>query len=233
MRKLRHHHIASVLFAMKESDCYNIFMLPVADYNLRQYLEHCVELKYPIAELNPIFQWFGCILDALNHAHKQRIKHRDIKLSNILIKDKVPYLADFGLAKDFSEQDTSFSEESFVEGTPQYFAPEYQPGAKYGRSADIFAMGCVFSEMMTVCNHKSLTEYKSFRRVTQSTYGSYAFRENLPKVREWVRGVEKGLLNDLLVFQILRMLHQDPTQRPTAQQGVDTLARQRALFCIE
>ena len=237
MRKLRHQHIASVLFAIKDDSCYNIFMLPVADCNLRQYLEKCAELEYPPDRVKSIFQWFGCILHALNHAHKQRIKHRDIKPSNILIKDNAPYLADFGHAKDFSEQESSFSEEPFMQGTmgtAQYYAPEHKPGARYGRAADIFALGFVFSEMLTVCNSKSLDEYRNFRRTPHHAYGGpFAFRENLIKVRDWVRSIEKGQLNALLAFQILGMLHQDPNERPTAQEGVNTLSRQRALFCIE
>ena len=232
MQRLRHQHIASVLFGNKDLNHYNIFMVPVADCNLRRYLENCTESGYKPAELNPIFQWFGCILNALNHAHNLSIKHRDIKPSNILIKDKTPYLADFGLAKDFSEQESSFSEASLVEGTPQYFAPEYQSGERYGRSADVFALGCVFSEMLTVANYKSIDEYKTWRRrPPQATHGSFAFRDSLPKVREWLRQIEKSQLNDILVHQTLGMLHQDPEQRPTAQDGVHTLYRQRALFC--
>jgi len=38
MRKLRHQHIASVLFALIDTECYSIFMLPVADCNLQRYL---------------------------------------------------------------------------------------------------------------------------------------------------------------------------------------------------
>ena len=189
-------------------------MVPVADCNLRRYLEHCTESGYKPAELNPIFHWFGCILKALNHAHHLSIEHRDIKPSNILIKDKTPYLADFGLAKDFSKQEYSFSETSLVEGTPQYFAPEYQPGERYGRIADVFALGCVFSEMLTVANYKSLAEYKNWRRRPQATHESFAFRDSLPKVREWLWRIEKSQLNDILVHQTLEMLHQDPEQRP-------------------
>jgi serine/threonine protein kinase len=76
MQKLHHRHIASVLFSIRDTVSYNIFMLPVADCDLRRYLEHCIRAGYPTALVNPIFQWFGCLLDGMNHAHKQRIKHR-------------------------------------------------------------------------------------------------------------------------------------------------------------
>jgi serine/threonine protein kinase len=157
----------------------------------------------------------------------------DIKPSNILIKDRQPYLADFGFAKDFSEQGSSISQSIFVEGTPVYFALENQPRGNHGRPADIFALGCVFSEMLTVGSKMSLEEYRHWRRVPESVYGSFAFRENLPKVREWLDRIEKGHLNDLIVHQTLQMLHQDPDRRPTAQEGINKLYRQRALFCIE
>ena len=226
LRKLRHQHIASVLFAFtdKDAEMYNTFILPVADCNLRQSLEGCVKLEYSTAVLNPIFQWFGRILDALNHAHRQQIKHRDIKPTNFLIKDKAPYLADFGLAKDFSENEASFTEESLIKGTHQYLAPEHQLDQKVGRGADIFALGCVFSEMLTVCNYKSLKDYRSWRRTPEGARGSSAFRESLPKVRDCLDRIEKGHLNDLLAHQTLCMLDKEPKERPAAQHCIDTLS---------
>lgn len=52
-------------------------------------------------------------------------------------------------------------------------------------------------------------------------------------MRDWLGRVEKGRVNDLLVHQTWEMLHTDPGQRPTAQEGVNILYRQQALFCIE
>jgi serine/threonine protein kinase len=231
MQKLRHQHIATVLFYVKDPNAYSILMLPVADCDLLCYLQRCIEKGYPMSSVKRIYPWFGCLLDALAYAHKLNIKHRDIKPSNILIKDGQPYLADFGIAKDFTAQDMSASRDYFVQGTPVYRAPETRPEYPRGRRADMFALGCVFSEMLTVNKRKSLDAFRKWRLAPENTTGVYAFRANLAKVKEWLLSLERDALSDLLVEQISTMLHEDPEERPTAQESLNFLKRERALFC--
>ena len=229
MQKLRHLHIAQVLFYLKEETSYSIFMLPVAEYDLQEFLRICINEKFPVARTKRIYPWFGCLLDALAYAHKLKIKHQDIKPSNILIKNGQPYLCDFGLAKDFAELNASTSGGHKVGGTVIYRAPEIKPGHNRGRAADVFSLGCVYSEMFSVAQERSLEEYRKFRLQA----GSIAFRDCLGKVEEWLRSCEKNNLSDLLVDQILSMVKEDADERHSAQQAMNFLKRERALFCVE
>ena len=229
MQKLRHLHIATVLFYFKEEMAYSIMMLPVADYDLGKFLSLCTKEEYSPALTKQIYPWFGCLLDALAYAHKLKIKHQDIKPSNILIKNNQPYLCDFGLAKDFEELNTSNSRGHNVQGTLVYRAPEVVPNQNRGRKADVFALGCVYSEMFTVAQEKSVEEYRDARLEA----GSAAFRDCLPAVEVWLRKIESKGLGALLVDQILSMIDKNDKKRPTAQDAVNFLKRERALFCVE
>lgn len=240
MQKLRHLHIASVLFYLKEEETYSIFMLPVADWDLGKFLRSCDHDDFPISKTKNIYPWFGCILDALAYAHKLKIKHQDIKPSNILIKDDQPFLCDFGLAKDFADVDTSKSRGPTVVGSRHYHAPEVKPKLDRGRKADVFALGCVFSEMLTVCKGKSIEDYREARLDAGSMY----FRECLDMVNEWVDGLGgKGKpqvqhqggdrLHDLLVAVIKGMLEEDKDDRYTSEKALNYLKSERALFCVE
>ena len=229
MQKLRHSHIATVLFYLKEEMAYSIFMLPVADYDLREYLNICTKSDYSPVQTKQIYPWFGCLLDALAYAHKLKIKHQDIKPSNILIKHHQPYLCDFGLAKDFAETDTSASRGHKVQGNSAYRAPEVIPNQNRGRKADVFALGCVYSEMFTVTHGRSVENYRDARQET----GSTVFRDCLSTVESWLRSFEQKGLSALLIDQILSMIDKNVEKRHTAEQALNFLKQERALFCVE
>lgn len=219
MQKLRHHHIATLLFYTKEPPGYTftLIMLPVADYDLLHFLqEKCINQAFPKQEMKHLDRWFGCLASALAYAHGESIKHEDIKPTNILIKDYRPYLADFGSAKDFSESEYSVLMDAQPAGTPVYWPPE--PPSQRGRPVDIFSLGCVFSEMLTVRQKQTIEAYRDARHVPDSDNG-YAFKNNLLGVQEWLTNLP-GLdvdVPELLLEEILTMLQSDPRERPVAR----------------
>jgi serine/threonine protein kinase len=232
MGKLHHPHIATVSFFVKESDAYSIIMQPVADSDLLGYLNRCIQLDFKPRLVKWIYSWFGSLVDALRYAHDCNVKHRDIKPANILIKDHRPYLSDFGIAKDFTGVDTSSTHEYFAQGTPVYRAPEAKASNARGRLADVFALGCVFSEMLTVNRGRSLEEFREFRQVEDSSSGPFAFRDNLEKVGEWLAKFETGdQLSNIIVEQIRDMLKEKPSARSSAEKVHDCLKRETAFFC--
>lgn len=233
MQRLRHHHIASVLFYVKDVSSFSLIMLPVGDYDLRQFLESvCAQAAFPRDEIRHLDSWFGSLISALAYAHGEQIKHEDIKPSNILIKDHRVYLADFGSAKDFSQLEASTSTDHLVAGTPVYWPPETNAR---GRRADVFSLGCVFSEMLTVRQRSSLADYRTARFVSETDYG-YAFRKNLDGVDKWLThldGVrERNSIQAFLLEVIAKMLKQDPEERLTALQVRKAFrSEEEVLFC--
>jgi serine/threonine protein kinase len=90
--------------------------------------------------------------DALQHAHDRQIIHRDVKLSNFLIrstKEKPDHpdllLADFGIAK-FNTPIPSVS--SAIRGTPTYMAPEQWKGQAF-TATDQYALAVMVYELLT------------------------------------------------------------------------------------
>lgn len=219
MKRLRHHHISVVLVHEPQAEYHKIFMEPVADYNLRCYLDNCAERAFPESAVNQITPWFGCLVDALGFAHQNKIAHRDIKPANILIKDMKIYLADFGVAKDFTEHEMIGTVNTEVCCTPVYRAPEVGSRTPRGLPADVFSLGCVFSEMLTIMSGQSLLAYQNHRRVPGNVENPLAFRLSLKKVREWLGKCEIDTRAETLSSEIIKpMIREDPRERKTAQQ---------------
>ncbi|KAF2815084.1 kinase-like protein, partial [Mytilinidion resinicola] len=90
---------------------------------------------------------FGCLAKAIEYLHSQKIRHKDLKPSNVLLGRDNLWLTDFGSSTDFSMLSMSATENG-ERGTPKYFAPEVALYERNGRSADMFSLGCIFLEML-------------------------------------------------------------------------------------
>lgn len=229
-KRLRHNHIASVNIYFRDDSFWSMIMLPVADCDLRAFLdERCIAAGYPYDAMRMLDPWFGCLVSALAYAHTEMVKHEDIKPHNILIKGKRVYLTDFGTAKDFSEFEMSTVSDYLEAGTPVYWAPEPKP---WGRPADVFALGCVFSEMLTVRQKRSLDEYRRFRYTRDADFG-YAYRSNLPKVRKWLKSLDgiRDPIAETILEQTFNMMVEESDDRLQAGRVKRNLRFEDALFC--
>ncbi len=86
--------------------------------------------------------------EALDYAHRKGIIHRDIKPANIILTtDGKVKITDFGIAKVASSNLTTTGQ--FL-GTPNYMSPEQVSGAPVDGRSDIFSLGVVLYELLTL-----------------------------------------------------------------------------------
>ena len=84
------------------------------------------------------------ICEGLKFAHKHKIIHRDLKPQNILLKNGVPKISDWGLSRIISESTTTSS----MSFTPHYAAPEQINGRIKDERTDIWQLGVILYELL-------------------------------------------------------------------------------------
>ncbi len=97
------------------------------------------------------------LADAVDHAHRRGLIHRDIKPGNILLMEEhgtaavnlVPRLTDFGLARDLTSE-TAATKAGLLLGTAAYMSPEQATGsvATHGPASDVFSLGVLLYRLI-------------------------------------------------------------------------------------
>jgi serine/threonine protein kinase len=139
----------------------------------------------------------------LEYAHRNDVVHRDVKPGNLLrSEDGVVKLADFGIAKAFSDE-SSITQVGSVLGTAAYLAPEQAAGEQAGPAADLYALGVVAYQLLSgrlPYEAQSLTELALKQQ-----------REVPPRLDELNPDVPPQL-----AMAVDRALALDPRQRPAS-----------------
>jgi serine/threonine protein kinase len=160
----------------------------------------------PLTEALPILQQ---ITDALDHAHRRDLVHRDIKPGNIMVAETAEGLRvtvlDFGLAKAM-ESTVALTSVGELLGSPEYMAPEQaDPNrlAEVGPAADRYALGIIAYHM--------LIGRVPFPGNTPATLHAHEYKPVPPP-----RSVNPGLPSPV-AKALLKMLAKEPAKRyPTA-----------------
>ncbi|HMP51980.1 MAG TPA: protein kinase [Candidatus Melainabacteria bacterium] len=152
--KLMHPNIIKVYdFGQNESGDLYLVMEYIDGITLEQYIKQNGSLDF--VKAYPIFLQ---ICKGLGHAHKHGVLHRDVKPSNVILRDNNEqghhvYIADFGLAK-LAEVDGSGASQSLTStgvrvGSPLYMSPEQALSLELDQRTDIYSFGCLIYKTLT------------------------------------------------------------------------------------
>jgi eukaryotic-like serine/threonine-protein kinase len=139
LASLDHPNIVSILTAEKQE---NVFFI-VMEYVPGETLEAIITREGAL-DLGRVFGYACEICNAVDHAHKQGVLHRDLRPSNVLVGNKLLKVADFGTSRflEIAAHGTT------VIGSPPYMAPEQFHG-KAVFASDVYSLGVTMYQMLT------------------------------------------------------------------------------------
>jgi serine/threonine protein kinase len=136
---LNHPNIVRMIAAEKENRIFFMVMEYVKGKTLEKILE-----KDRILDCETAIDYVKQIAHGIDHAHKNKIIHRDLRPSNIIVSEEgTAKITDFGTSAWLNNVPYA----STRIGSPPYMAPEQFLG-KAGYQSDIYSLGCIFYEMI-------------------------------------------------------------------------------------
>ncbi|XP_042869401.1 mitogen-activated protein kinase kinase kinase 1-like [Penaeus japonicus] len=147
MSRLRHTNIVRLLGASRHSTSFSVFTEWMAGGSVATMLD-----KYGTFSEHVILKYTKQVLAGLAYLHDNKILHRDLKGANLLVDSTGQWLriGDFGTAARMASKSTVTGEfQGQLLGTIAFMAPEVLRGEDYGRSCDVWSVGCCVIEMAT------------------------------------------------------------------------------------
>jgi len=219
IRALDHPHIVEIHLTYEDKDRFYIVMEPLADCDLEAFLAIHTPTPITSAQTKMIRKWYLCLANTLAYIHSKGIRHKDIKPRNILIKGEEIIFADFGSSHIFIDEGNSTIEGPSHGHTKMYCAPEVIAQGKRNRSADVFSLGCAFTELAVWYAGRDIVEWHKYRETVVDGVTTSCYHATVDKVEPWFRSLESTSAILYIADKVLcPMLHTDPTQRLTATQ---------------
>lgn len=139
----------------------HLAMKLVRGKNLREYLEniacnyrlHGIKQYDERSSLFKRLDLFLKVCEAISYAHHSKVIHCDLKPENIMIGEfSEVFVMDWGIAKKLNGagKAEAVGKDHMISGTPRYLCPEIMTGAYLDVRSDLFTLGLILQEMVTL-----------------------------------------------------------------------------------
>lgn len=147
LQQLKHPNIINYNISFIERNELFIVLELADGGDLSKLIKYFQRRKQLIRE-HTILKYFTQVCSAVKYIHSKRVLHRDIKPANIFMTSNgCVKLGDFGLGRFFSQ---NTRDAHSIVGTFYYMSPERIKESGYGFSSDIWSLGCVLYELITL-----------------------------------------------------------------------------------
>lgn len=191
LARLHHQGISSVYDIIYNRGAYWLALEYVDGHDLRTLLKHGPlppEIALIIA---------SDVADALDHAHRNGVVHRDVKPANVMVSRRGEVkLLDFGIARATDVEGLTMVGQ--VVGTPTFMAPEVLRGLEADPRSDVYSLGATL--------YRCLAGRPLFKKAPPEVISSMIMQGDLPQLRK---------VNPAIPVRISRLVHKCMSVEPS------------------
>ncbi|CAI6302608.1 unnamed protein product [Periconia digitata] len=217
LKRISHRHTVMLVGSFTDFTSFSLILSPVAKDVLKSVLERQSHQKpLPESELATLRQAFGCLATALAYLHEQKVRHKDIKPGNILLSDGRVYLCDFGISRDWSKDENSTTEGDVMKFTRRYCAPEVVERDPRNTKSDIWSLGCVYMEMISIIKGYTIEELNDFFLRNSDGLSSQGLWRAPEAISAWLvklKSDNSDSADNVALEWITPMIRSDPAER--------------------
>jgi serine/threonine-protein kinase len=221
LASLNHPNIVAIVTAEKQENVFFIVMEYVPGETLESIIARTGPLDLPVA-----LDYACQICNAVDHAHRHGVLHRDLRPANVLVSGQgLAKVADFGTSRflEIAAHGTT------VIGSPPYMAPEQFQG-KAVFASDVYSLGVTLFQMLTgilpydspspadlgrLASGELLTSPRSKNPKVPTAIDAIVLRAMAPAITARYQRAS-DLLDDILAFRAPRPR---PARRAAAGEG--------------
>jgi tetratricopeptide (TPR) repeat protein len=199
----REAHLAASLSHANIGAVFEVGQIDGRHYLSMQYVPGRTLEKFPKEDRRLMVRLIRDAARAVEHAHRNKVIHRDIKPGNLMVEEVDDELRvvvlDFGIARAV-EGGEKLSMTGDIVGTPAYMSPEQAKGGELDERADVYSLGATLYEILT----------------GRTPFGGANMYDLLKKVEEEEplapRRINPSIAHDLETI-VLKCLEKDRTRR--------------------
>ncbi len=162
--RLRHPDIVTIFDASEDQGLAFIAMEFVGGHDLLRHTLPGRLLPVPV-----VLATLARVANALAHAHREGVVHRDVKPANVMIDPAsgAVKVTDFGIARI---ADACRTRTGLVLGTPSFMSPEQMAGRRVDGRTDLYSLGVMLFQLLTgALPHRSESMAELMRQIVNDT----------------------------------------------------------------
>jgi len=202
LRALHHPFIITYVESFLDKRCLCIVMEHAEGGDLYTCLTR-LKARHEQPTEKQVMEWFVQLCLALKYVHDHKVLHRDLKSQNVFLTAKGEVkLGDFGISRVLQ---STYDCASTIIGTPYYLSPEMCQEKPYNQKSDIWSLGCLLYEMMTL----------------RHAFMAKSLKALVVKILEGRFDPTPAYFSPQLSGLLVELLAKDPTRRPSIKRILD------------